>query len=122
MEKCQDLKREIGRLWKLKMAELVPVVIGALGIVTKEFDGWIEKLGITNNVGVMQKTALLGTARILRKVLEMLVALKIQKLRGCSYGGGLSCLTGLPRLGGLIFIPCSYENFPSRSTGLEFQC
>ena len=53
------------------MVEVVHVVIGALGSVTKEFDGWIEKLGITNNVGVMQKTALLGTARILRKVLEM---------------------------------------------------
>ena len=71
MEKYQDLKREIVRLQKLKMVEVVPVVIGALESVTKEFDEWIEKLGITNNVGVMQKTALLGTARILRKVLEM---------------------------------------------------
>ena len=67
----QDLKRKIGRLWKLKMVEIVPVVIGALGTVTKEFDGWIEKLGVTNDVGAMQKTALLRTARILRKVLEM---------------------------------------------------
>ena len=32
---------------------------------------WIGKLGIPFNVGVMQKTALLGTARILKKVLEM---------------------------------------------------
>ena len=71
MEKYQDLKREIVRLQKLKMVEVVPVVIGALESVTKEFDEWIENLGITNNVGVMQKTALLGTARILRKVLEM---------------------------------------------------
>ena len=39
--------------------------------MSQEFDGWIEKLGITNNVGVMQKTALLGTARMLKKVLEM---------------------------------------------------
>ena len=53
------------------MVEVVTVVIAALGSVTKEFDGWIEKLQIANNVGVMQKTALLGTARILRKVLEM---------------------------------------------------
>ena len=67
----QDLKREIGRLWNLKKVEVVPVVIGALGSVTKEFDRWIEKLGTTFNVGVVQKTALLGTARILRKVLEM---------------------------------------------------
>ena len=71
LEKYQDLKREIGRLWRLKMVDVVPVVIGALGRITKEFDGWIEKLRIRNDVGVMQKTALLGTARILRKVLEM---------------------------------------------------
>ena len=71
VEKYQDLKKEIGRLWRLKMVEIVPVVIEALGSVTKEFDGWIEKLRITNNVGVIQKTAFSGTARISRKVLEM---------------------------------------------------
>ena len=53
------------------MVDFDPVVIGSLGSVTKEFNEWIEKLRITNIVGVMQKTALLGTARILRKVLEM---------------------------------------------------
>ena len=71
VEKYQDLKGEIRRLWRLKMLEVMPVVIGALESVTKEFDGWIEKLQITNSVRVMQKTALLGTAMILRKVLEM---------------------------------------------------
>ena len=64
-------KREIGRLWGLRMVEVVPLVIGARGSVKKEFDGLIEKLRITNNVGVTQKIALLGTARILKKVLEM---------------------------------------------------
>ena len=53
MEKYQDLKGAIGRSWKLKMVEVVPAVIGTLRSVTKEFDGWIGKLGITNNVGVM---------------------------------------------------------------------
>ena len=51
--------------------EVVPVVIGALGSVTKDFERWIRKLGIAYNTGVMQKTALLGTARILGKVLEL---------------------------------------------------
>ena len=50
------------------MVEVVPVVLGS---VIKEFDGWIEMLLITNIVGVMQKTALLGTARIWRKILEV---------------------------------------------------
>ena len=71
VEKYQDLKREIRRLWRLKMVEVVPEVLEAFGSVTKEFDGWIKKLQITNNVGVMQKTTLFATARILRKKLEM---------------------------------------------------
>ena len=71
VEKYQDLKREIGRLWKLRMVEVVHVVTGAPGSVTKKLDRWIEKLGIRYNVGVMQKTALLGNASILRKVSKM---------------------------------------------------
>ena len=70
VEKYQDLKRELKRLWKLKKVDVVPVAIGALGSVTKGFEKWIEKLGIHCSLGVLQKTALLGTARILRKVLE----------------------------------------------------
>ena len=71
VEKYQEMKRKIRRLWKLRRVEVGPIMIGALGSVTKEFENWIEKLEIVCNVGVMQKTALLGTARILRKVLEM---------------------------------------------------
>ena len=39
VEKYHDLKREIGRLWRLKIVEVIPLVIGALRNVTKEFDG-----------------------------------------------------------------------------------
>ena len=70
VEKYQDLKRNIRRFWKLKMVEVVSIVAGAFGSVRKEFDRWIEKLGITYNVGVMQKNILLDTTRILRKMLE----------------------------------------------------
>ena len=44
VKKSQDLKREIGRLRRLKTVEVVPVVIGALESVTKDFDMWIDKL------------------------------------------------------------------------------
>ena len=71
VEKYQDLKKEIGRLWKLRNVEIISVVIRARGSVSAEFDRWMGKLGITCNVGVIQKSALLGTVRILRKVLEM---------------------------------------------------
>ena len=71
VEKYQDLRREIGRLWQLRKVHVVPVVVGALGSVAKEFNRWMEKLGVPVDVGAVQKTALLGTARILRMVLEM---------------------------------------------------
>ena len=47
----------------------MPVVIGAPGSVNNET--WIKKLGIAYNIGVMEKTVLLGTARILRKGQEI---------------------------------------------------
>ena len=43
------------------MAKVVPVVIEAFRTITRELDGWIEKLGMTCNVRAMQKTTLLGT-------------------------------------------------------------
>ena len=58
-------------MWRLRNVEIVPVVVGALESVSAEFDKWIGKLGITCNVGVMQKSVMLGIARILREVLEM---------------------------------------------------
>ena len=58
-------------MWKLRNVEIVPVVIETLGSVFAEFDSWVGKLCITCIVGVMQKTALLGTVGILRKVLEI---------------------------------------------------
>ena len=72
IEKYQDLKREIKRLWGLRIVTIVPIVIGALGSITKDFKSWIDKLNIksANVNAVVQKSALLGTARILRKVLE----------------------------------------------------
>ena len=70
IEKYQDLKREIGRLWGSRHLEVVPVVVGALGVVSNRLDALLEKLGVTIRTGLLQKTALLGTARILRKLLE----------------------------------------------------
>ena len=71
VEKYQDLKREIRKfMGYIRRVVVVPVVVGALGAVSKRLDTWLDKLGITINTVFLQKTALLGTARILRKVLE----------------------------------------------------
>ena len=71
IEKYQYLKRELKTLWSLKKVEVVPVVVGALGCISKGFSRWMDMLGITLSVRMVQKSVLLGTARILRKVLDM---------------------------------------------------
>ena len=70
IEKYQDLKREIGRLWGIRHLEVVPVVVGVLGVVSNRLDASLEKLGVTIRTGLLRKTALLGTARIPRKLLQ----------------------------------------------------
>ena len=71
IEKYQDLKREIGRLWGIRHLEVIPVVVGSLGVVSNRLDAWLEKLGVTIRTGLLLKTALLGTATILRKLLDL---------------------------------------------------
>ena len=83
------MKKEIRRLWKLRNAEIVAVVIGVPGTISAEFDRWIGKLGITCNVGVIQKSALLGTAKMMRKVLEIYR----QEYSGTLWSFVMTCLT-----------------------------
>ena len=46
---------------------MVLVVVGARRTVRKRLGTWLDKLGATIRMRLLQKTALLGTARILRK-------------------------------------------------------
>ena len=46
------------------------MVVGALGSTSKKLKKYVEELGDVINTALLQKTALLGTARILRKVLD----------------------------------------------------
>ena len=71
IEKYQLLKEEVGRIWGMKTVKVIPVVIGALGAISDKFDKHTEEIGVKIRLQVIQKTALLGTARILRKVLSL---------------------------------------------------
>ena len=51
--------------------EVIPVVIGALGTATKDFEKWIEKLDLDLTIEALQKPCLLGTARIIGKALDI---------------------------------------------------
>ena len=58
IENYQDLKREIGRLWGIRHLEVVPVVVGALGVVNKRLDARPEKRGVTNQNGTVAESSL----------------------------------------------------------------
>ena len=68
-DKYLDLARELKKLWNMKVT-IVPIVIGALGTVTKGLLKGREDLEVGGRVETIQTTALLRTARILRRVLE----------------------------------------------------
>ena len=68
-DKYLDLARELKKLWNMKVT-IVPIVIGALGTVTKGLLKGLEDLEVSGRVETIQTTALLRTARILRRVLE----------------------------------------------------
>ena len=70
MEKYQDLGREIQKIWNVKV-KIIPLVVGSLGAIPKQFGNRLKQIGITAGTAQVQKTVLLGTDRILRKVLEI---------------------------------------------------
>ena len=66
----RDLAREVRNLSNVKVT-IIPVVIGALGTVPTLLKSRIKDIGISLKTVQIQKTVLLGTARVLRKVLEI---------------------------------------------------
>ena len=67
--KYRDLAAEVARMNAAKV-EVVPIVVGALGIVSKDLLSWLKMLGVGDVVGDLQTAAVIGTAAILRKVLS----------------------------------------------------
>ena len=62
--------RELWKIWNVKV-NIIPLVIGSLGAIPKQFGNRLKQIGITTGTAQVQKTVLLGTGRILRKVLEI---------------------------------------------------
>ena len=75
-ENCKnysELKYEIEKFENEKgsTGKVIPVITIALGKVTKYFEKWIEKLDLDLTSEALHKLCLLGTTRIIRKVLDI---------------------------------------------------
>ena len=70
IEKYQDLGRELHKIWNVKV-KIIPLVVGSSSAIPKQSDNRLKKIGITAATTQVQKTVLLGMARIRRKVLEI---------------------------------------------------
>jgi hypothetical protein len=64
----KDLTIEIQRIRNVK-TWVIAVIIGATGAISKSFRKYVSSIPGTREVRELQKTAILGTAHILRKVL-----------------------------------------------------
>jgi len=51
------------------ITRVIPVIIGATGTISKSFRKYLGDIPANHDVKELQKTAILGTAHILRKVL-----------------------------------------------------
>jgi len=70
IEKYQDLRLEVQRMWNIK-ARAVPIVIGPLGATSSNLEKHLREIPGKNKIPHLAKTAILGSAHILRKVLDL---------------------------------------------------
>ena len=66
--KYKDLTIEIQRIWNVK-TKVIPVIIGATRTISKIFRKYVSNIPGNHEVKELQKTDILDTAHILRKVL-----------------------------------------------------
>jgi hypothetical protein len=55
-------------MWNVKTS-VIPVIIGVTGTISKSFRKYVSDIPGKHDVKELQKTAILGTTNILRKVL-----------------------------------------------------
>ena len=68
LSKYHLLKTEIRRLWNTQ-STVIPIIIGATGIISKSLHRYIDELNATIDITILQKQAAFYTTTILSKVL-----------------------------------------------------
>jgi len=66
--KYKDLLLEIQHIWNVK-TKVIPVTVGATGTISKSFTKYLRNMHGKHKIKELQKTAILGTAHKIQKVL-----------------------------------------------------
>ena len=69
--KYSPLALEMRRMLGVATTMVAPIVVGAFGVVSNRLGGCSKELGIPDVLGRLQTFAIVGTANILRKTLNI---------------------------------------------------
>ena len=70
VEKYQKLVAQFRKMHRVR-TKVIPIVVGAFGAIPERLPDYLKELGIPDMIGGLQKTALLGTQRILKNTLNL---------------------------------------------------
>ena len=65
--KYQDLKNEVKRMWKLKKAEIVPVIVGATAMMKKTLSEHLKIIPWNITTNELQVENVRGSVKILKR-------------------------------------------------------
>jgi hypothetical protein len=81
--KYEDLTMEIQSRWNVQ-TKVIPVIIGATGTISKSLRKYLSNITGKHDIKELQKTAILGTAHVLREVL-------MYKYKTFNMGNNITC-------------------------------
>ena len=70
MTKYQDFKNEVKRSWKLRNAKVGPVIVGAMGMMTKNLTEILITIPGNIITNKLQLEAVRGSVTIVKRVLD----------------------------------------------------
>ena len=74
--KYKDLTIEIQRMWNVK-TKVIPVIIGAIGAISKSFRKYVSNIPGKHEVKELQKRAILGTAHIKEMMITIIIIIML---------------------------------------------
>ena len=60
----------MAKLWNVRKVVIIPIIIGALGTLSKNFKRYVEQLEMGQMTSLLQKICVLGTTKIIRRTLD----------------------------------------------------